>query len=351
MLDGYGVVKIPKPHVNAAAQEAAAAKQGSRRTIYYTKQLGKTAADGYARTHQYLGEWKDNQWEGKGTLEKVDGSRYVGEWVGGRRNGTGTSWQRHKDGSLRKIYAGEWRDDKMHGRGTFNYKNSDVYIGEWQADQRAGVGVCTYADGSYYEGEWLADMRHGFGVYDYPSGDHFEGHWVEGKKEGKGVHFYYDAEKKTHTKRYDGEWVDGIPKCGAYTEMPPDPLAPASQAPDPIPAIELIDAEGVLAQRLSEIRTERAQYRAQNISLEEHFTAEELDALKLAFSRVDAEEAGVLTFEQLLAAFGEVGMSPDEQQLAEALARLGKPADGTAAFDFADFAQVADILSPVDDEM
>ena len=137
--------QMPRPHVNAAGQEAAAAKQGSRRTVYFTKGLGKNPSDGYARTHQYLGEWKDNQWEGKGTLERVDGSRYVGAWVGGKRNGTGTSWQRHKDGSLRKIYAGEWKDDKMHGRGTYNYKNADVYIGEWQNGQRAGVGVCTYA--------------------------------------------------------------------------------------------------------------------------------------------------------------------------------------------------------------
>ena len=53
--------QMPRPHVNAAGQEAAAAKQGSRRTVYFTKGLGKNPSDGYARTHQYLGEWKDNQ--------------------------------------------------------------------------------------------------------------------------------------------------------------------------------------------------------------------------------------------------------------------------------------------------
>ena len=228
----------PKPHLGAAEQERMAAKNGSRRTVYYTKQVPKgdkekaTLLGGeqaYARTHQYLGEWKDNMWEGKGTLEKADGSRYVGEWKAGKRHGMGTLWQRHADGSLRKIYAGYWADDAQAGRGTMHYANKDVYVGEWANGKREGVGICTYADGGVYEGEWLADKPHGFGVYDYTSGDHFEGLWVAGLKEGKGVHFYYDAAAKVHTKRYDGEWVDDVPKCGAYTEMLPDALVPSSQ--------------------------------------------------------------------------------------------------------------------------
>ena len=86
--------------------------------------------------------------------------------------------------------------------------------------------------------------------------------------------------------------MDDIPKCGAYTEMPPDPLAPMTAIPDPIPCTELVDAEGVLATRLSEIRAERAAVRTKRISLEEHFTPEELDALQLAFSRTDPDGAG-----------------------------------------------------------
>jgi hypothetical protein len=335
-----------RPYLNTSAQESMAAKEGSRRTIYYTKKL--TEGDGYARTQQYLGEWKDNQWEGKGTLEKADGSRYVGEWARGQRHGNGTLWKRHADGSLRKIYSGQWAENRQQGRGTLNYENKDVYVGEWSKGQRAGVGICTYADGSVYEGEWLADQRHGFGVFDYQNGDHFEGHWVQDKKEGKGVHFYYHAEKKAHTKRYDGEWVDDLPKCGSYTEMPADPLAPASQLPDPIPSIELSDAEGVLASRLAEIRAERAHFRAKRVSLEEQFTPEELDALQLAFSRIDVDETGFITFEQLPSAFGQVGMAPTAEEIASIVTQLGKPVDGSVDFEFADFAQAADMLSPVD---
>lgn len=338
---------VPKTMLTTSEQEALASRTGARRTVYYTKQTSKDGGGEFARTQQYLGEWKNNVWEGKGTLEKADGERYAGEWEGGKRHGTGTLFKRQPDGSLLKIYSGQWKQGQPSGRGQYNYSGKEgVYVGEWHAGQRAGVGICTYANGDVYEGEWLHDQRHGFGVHDYKNGDHFEGLWVEDKKEGKGVHFYYEKDKRAHTKRYDGEWVDDVPKCGAYTEMPPDPLAPATQAPDPIPSIELIDAEGVLAERLAEIRTMRAPVRTKRITLEEHFTPEELDALQLAFTRTDPENVGAITFEDLSSAFGQVGMSPTGEEIAAVVAQLGKAGDAT--FVFAEFAQLADMLSPVE---
>ena len=107
-----------KPQLSATLsttqRDMLASKDGARRTVFYTKQLSKDAGGQYARTHQYLGEWKGNQWEGKGTLEKSDGERYVGEWKEGQRHGTGTLWRRQKDGSLKKIcllYTSDAADD------------------------------------------------------------------------------------------------------------------------------------------------------------------------------------------------------------------------------------------------
>jgi hypothetical protein len=42
-------------------QDALASRTGPRRTVYYTKQLSNEAGGQYARTHQYLGEWKSNK--------------------------------------------------------------------------------------------------------------------------------------------------------------------------------------------------------------------------------------------------------------------------------------------------
>ena len=337
--------------LSTSEQEALASRTGARRTVFFTKMVGKDNGGTYARTHQYLGEWKDNKWEGKGTLEKADGERYVGEWLAGKRHGAGTLWKRQPDGSLRKIYTGQWKQGLMSGRGTLNVEGSkDVYIGEWLNGQRSGVGICTYGNGDVYEGEWLADKRHGFGVYDYKAGDHFEGLWVEDKKEGKGVHFYYQAEKRAHTKRYDGEWVDDVPKCGYYSEMPPDPLVPASEVPDSLPVGTVLDSRGIISTRLAELRAERAHHRATRVPLDEHFTPEELEALRVAFSRVDIEGTGSITLAQLPAAFSQVGMEVADEEMAEVLAYLNKGQAPDEPFSFAEFSQAADFLSPVPDE-
>ena len=260
------------PRLTSSEMDRCANKEGQRRTIYFTKKLPGDA--GYRRTGQYLGEWQDNKWSGNGTHEMANGNRYVGAWAEGKRHGMGTLWVKRK-GGLRKQYAGQWQDDLQHGRGVFHYTNGDNYNGEWKGGVRHGVGIMTYITGDVYEGEWFNDQRHGFGVLDLVKGDHFEGMWVEDKKEGEGVHFYFNKEKATHTRRYDaewprthhayhahtlrthrvyhahtlhmpstcpayaythhahtmhapsrydGEWVDNVPKCGFYSEMPPDPM-------------------------------------------------------------------------------------------------------------------------------
>lgn len=324
-------------------------KDGSRRTIYFTKKL--PGAGGYRRTGQYLGEWQNNQWSGKGTYDMANGNRYVGAWAEGKRNGMGTLWVK-RDGKLRKQYAGQWHNDQQHGRGVYHYKNGDTFNGEWKNGVRHGVGIMTYTSGDVYEGEWFNDQRHGFGVLDYAKGDHFEGMWVEDKKEGEGVHFYFHAEKATHTRRYDGEWVDGVPKCGFYSEMPPDPLVPASEVPDSLPAGSVIDSRGIIASRLAEIREDRKHHRATRVPLDEHFTSEELEALQVAFDRVDIDGTGSITRAQLPAAFSQVGMETSEDELSEVLAYLNKSNSPDEPFSFAEFSQAADFLSPVpEDEM
>jgi hypothetical protein len=387
----------PAALLNSTEVEKLAHKEGTRRTVYFTKQVDdpnkKTSGEGaYRRTGQYLGEWHANEFDGKGVYELANGTRYVGGWQAGKRHGMGTTWLKGKKGELRKQYAGQWLDDARHGRGVFNYKNGDSYNGEWKNGVRHGVGILTLAgDGGVYEGEWFNDKRHGFGVFDYKNGDHFEGAWVEGLKEGEGVHFYFDKEKKAHTKRceptrpaspppprrrpprrrrrhrpaaarpphappspppllrrYDGEWVDDSPKCGFYTEMPPDPAVPASSEPDPLPPTTLRDADGVIASRLREIRDARAHHRAERVPLDEHFTAEELEALQVAFSRVDEAGAGALDLDQMRSAFLQVGMEPTDEEIAMVLEQLEKSDDGDATFSFAEFSQACDFLAPLE---
>jgi len=337
--------KPPNPArlLGSLEREKLAYKHGERKTVFFSKKLPE---GGYVRTGQYLGEWKNNRYDGKGTLECDDGTRYVGAWKAGKRCGQGTLWIRKADGKLYKQYAGQWKDDYQDGRGVQTI-DGETYNGEWSKGVRHGVGTCSYKDGIVYEGEWFNDQRHGFGVLDYPNGDHFEGGWVEDKKEGQGVHFYFNKEKRVHTKRYDGEWVDNVPKCGMYTEMPPDMQVAASQAPEPLPVAKLMDPDGVIRLRIEEIRAERARHRAKRVPLDEHFTPEELEALQVAFARVDVNGEGAIGIADLPSAFSQVGMEPLEEDMDAVIEHLGKTPSADLTFSFAEFSQAADFLSPL----
>ena len=136
-----------QPRLTGSEMDKLADKEGPRRTIYYTKKLPGNA--GYRRTGQYLGEWRENKWSGKGSHEMANGNRYVGEWSEGKRNGMGTLWIR-RDGKLRKQYAGQWLNSMQHGRGVYYYQNGDSFNGEWKNGVRHGVGIMTYSDGNVY---------------------------------------------------------------------------------------------------------------------------------------------------------------------------------------------------------
>ena len=326
-------------------REASALRQGNRRPIYYNKLL---ANDQYLHTAQYQGEWKNDKRHGRGTLQKANGTRYVGEWAHGNRHGQGTLWTT-KDGKLVKRYQGQWVNDCPHGSGIHYYKNGDIYNGEWCKGVRHGSGALICSQGESYDGKWFNDYRHGFGVQDLQNGDHFEGFWAQGKREGTGVHFYYDAMKKAHTRRYDGEWVDGVAKCGFYTELPADPLAPASRTPDPLPELQLADPDGVISARRAEIAEQRKIERRRKVPIDEHFVPEEIDALRAAFHLVCEKDKDSMPIDSLDSALQTLGLDLVSGEQDAVLAHLGKgPLDGNS-LSFIEFVEAVDFVSPFDE--
>ena len=77
---------------------------------------------------------------------------------------------------------------------------------------------------------------------------------------------------------------------------------------------------------------------------------EELEALQVAFNRVDIDGKGTISFAQLPAAFSQVGMETTEEEMDEVLALLNKTGSPDEPFSFAEFSQAADFLSPVPEE-
>ena len=98
--------------------------------------------------------------------------------------------------------VGEWKNGNLHGQGTMTYANGDKYVGEWKDDKRHGQGTYTY-DGEKYAGEWKDDLMHGHGIYTHTNGDKYVGEWKNGIMHGQGT-LTVDGEVY-----YEGLFVNG----------------------------------------------------------------------------------------------------------------------------------------------
>lgn len=212
----------------------------------------------------------------------VTRSQYEGEWAAGRKHGRGTQWVK-KGGELQKRYAGDWYAGKRHGFGVFFFDNGDRFEGEFVEGKRNGQGTMAFADGSVYEGHWEAGLRSGVGVLTTAGGDAYEGHWEHDVKHGPGRLFY----RRTR-KMYEGEWVDGAPKCGVFSAIPD--ASGTAEAPEDddfvLPELALRDPDAVIMDAVAEARS------------------------AAAAARGDAQEPGDLTGAHA-AAHGEAGTHGD----------------------------------------
>jgi hypothetical protein len=51
-------------------------------------------------------------------------------------------------------YVGEFKDDNQDGQGTMTYSNGNKYVGEWKNNKQDGQGTMTYPDGTSKTGIW-----------------------------------------------------------------------------------------------------------------------------------------------------------------------------------------------------
>lgn len=83
----------------------------------------------------YKGEWKNNNFHGKGLLAYDGGSSYEGDFLNGR----------------------------PHGKVIYQFEGGGNYTGDFVNGKRQGKGITTYSDGSKKEGEWYDDQFRGDG--------------------------------------------------------------------------------------------------------------------------------------------------------------------------------------------
>ena len=108
-------------------------------------------------------------------------------------------------------YDGDWKDDKKHGKGVYNFNNGDEYDGDWKDGKVHGKGVLIYGPNNVhqydeYDGDWKDGKKHGKGVYYYfDEGHKYEGDWDNNQRHGKGV--LINRNKKFH----EGDWIRDQP--------------------------------------------------------------------------------------------------------------------------------------------
>ena len=116
---------------------------------------------------KYSGEWKNDKMHGYGTYTVGNlgtqgnntGDKYVGEWLDGKYHGQGTYIHLNGD-----KYVGEYKDGRMHGKGVYTFASGTKYVGEYRDGKRNGQFTVTYSTGVKYVGEFKNDKKHGHGT-------------------------------------------------------------------------------------------------------------------------------------------------------------------------------------------
>ena len=83
------------------------------------------------------GNLKKDFYNGKGILRWHQGEIYIGDFVNGKRHGTGSYIYLNGTG-----YTGEWKNSKMDGFGTETFPDGKRYVGEFKDDKQHGEGIC-----------------------------------------------------------------------------------------------------------------------------------------------------------------------------------------------------------------
>ena len=137
---------------------------------------------------KYVGEFKNFEGNGQGTITWANGDKYVGESKDFKRHGQGTKTWANGD-----KYVGEWKDSKRHGQGTYTWVAGDKYVGKWKDGKTHGQGITTYGNGDKHVGERKDDELHGQGTYTWANGRQYVGEWKDGKRHGQGTYTYADG--------------------------------------------------------------------------------------------------------------------------------------------------------------
>ena len=60
-------------------------------------------------------------------------------------------------------YVGEYKDGQYHGYGSISFPSVEIYEGDWKFGKRNGQGTNIWKNGAKYVGGFSNGLRHGIG--------------------------------------------------------------------------------------------------------------------------------------------------------------------------------------------
>ena len=87
------------------------------------------------------------------TINPSSHHTHAGNWVDDQRHGFGVYTYPNSD-----MYEGEWQSHARHGQGVYTYKETGTkYVGTWVLGKRDGAGELIHAN-HRYQGGWITDQ-------------------------------------------------------------------------------------------------------------------------------------------------------------------------------------------------
>ena len=131
--------------------------------------------------YSYLGEFKNNKFDGRGKLIYDDNTKYEGDFSEGYMHGEGNLI--FKDGS---CYKGLFDKNCFHGKGKFTFHDGRKYNGDWKNNAMDGRGIFTWDEHIKYNGNYVKNIKEGNGVYSFGA-NLYDGQWVNNMPYGEGI--------------------------------------------------------------------------------------------------------------------------------------------------------------------
>ncbi|MDP1751925.1 MAG: protein kinase [Reyranella sp.] len=106
-------------------------------------------------------------------------------------------------------YIGQVVGGKRQGLGVAELGNGERQAGDWDADRLSGLGIVRLGDDTRYAGQWRDGQSTGLGVRERPGIERIEGNFVAGRLEGLGVRRTLTDPNVVQSGEFQSDLLDG----------------------------------------------------------------------------------------------------------------------------------------------